>query len=1005
MEKSFLRSREELLEEFGVDPSLGLTQQQAAENLKKYGRNELEEEEGTPMWQLILEQFKDQLVIILLGAAVISFVLALFEENDASGTAFVEPIVILLILIANAAVGVIQESNAEKAIEALKEYSPSETRVVREGQTIKIPSAELVPGDIIELGIGDQIPADCRLLDIFSSSFRVDQAILTGESVSVNKETGAITDPTAVKQDQINTLFSGTTISLGKGRAIVVMTGSSTAIGDIHKSISSQISEKTPLKKKLDDFGDMLAKFITVICILVWLVNIRNFNDPSHNGWLRGSVYYFKIAVALAVAAIPEGLAVVITTCLALGTKKMAAKNAIVRSLPSVETLGCTSVICSDKTGTLTTNQMSVSRVLTVSDANGLLSEYDVGGTTYAPEGNISTLDGQTKPYPSTTSPTLFEVALISSLCNDSSISFDETTLAYSNAGEPTEAALKCVVEKLGTADSSFNEKLAGLTPIQRVQACNDHIATQFTRTHTMEFSRDRKSMSVIVSGARGNSLMVKGAPETVLSRCTQVRLSKPGDSESSVVPMTAALRETLNQKVLDYGEKSTLRCLALASIESIPQNTISSWDLSDPSKFEEYESELVFAGLIGMKDPPRPEVKDSIQKCYAAGIRVIVITGDNKKTAESICKSIGIFEADEDLTGKSYTGKEFDFMSLSEKKEAVLRANLFSRTEPTHKSQLVDLLQGLGHVVAMTGDGVNDAPALKKADIGIAMGSGTDVARLAADMILADDNFATIEKAVEEGRAIYNNTKQFIRYLISSNIGEVVSIFLTVLLGMPEALIPVQLLWVNLVTDGLPATALGFNPPDNEIMRQPPRDSREPLVGSWLLIRYMIVGIYVGCATVYGYAWWFMYYAGGPQISFAQLTNFHSCYSLFPEIGCEMFTNSFSQRATTISLSVLVVIEMFNAVNSLSENDSLLTLPLWRNMYLVFAIALSMALHFMILYVPFFTNLFSITPLNFEEWQAVVIISFPVIIIDEFLKFISRNFITPPTPLKVKYD
>lgn len=1004
MEKSFLQSREDILAEFQVDLSQGLTQQKAAEQLKKYGRNELVEEEGTPLWQMILEQFQDQLVIILLVAAVVSFVLALLEE-ETSGSAFVEPIVILLILIANATVGVIQESNAEKAIEALKEYSPAETRVIREGQTIKIASAELVPGDIIELGIGDQIPADCRLLEIYSSSFRVDQAILTGESVSVNKQTDAIKDDKAVKQDQINMLFSGTTISLGKGKAIVVQTGADTAIGDIHKSITSQISEKTPLKKKLDDFGDMLAKVITVICILVWLVNIRHFNDPSHNGWLRGSIYYFKIAVALAVAAIPEGLAVVITTCLALGTKKMAAKNAIVRSLPSVETLGCTSVICSDKTGTLTTNQMSVTRVLTIGDSNGLLSELIVDGTTYAPHGDIHTVDGTVKPYPAACCSTFAEVGMISSLCNDSSISYDEVTQAYVSAGEPTEAALKCVAEKLGSSDPSFNEKLASMTKSQRALAVSDRLANSFKRLHTLEFSRDRKSMSVVVNSPRGKSLLVKGAPETVLERCTHVRLGKIGDSACSVVPLTSALRETLNQKLLDYGEKLTLRCLALASVESLDEAEYKSWDLSDPSKFESYEKNLVFAGLVGMQDPPRPEVKQAILNCYTAGIRVIVITGDNKKTAEAICRSVGVFEEDEDLTGKSYTGKELDAMTLAEKKEAVQRANLFSRTEPTHKSQLVDLLQGMGHIVAMTGDGVNDAPALKKADIGIAMGSGTDVARLAADMVLADDNFATIEKAVEEGRVIYNNTKQFIRYLISSNIGEVVSIFLTVILGMPEALIPVQLLWVNLVTDGLPATALGFNPPDNEIMRQPPRSSKEPIVGTWLFFRYMVVGTYVGCATVFGYAWWFMFYSDGPMITFNQLSNFHKCSTLFPEIGCEMFTNVFSQRATTISLSVLVVIEMFNAINSLSENESLLTLPLWRNMYLVGAIILSMGLHFMILYVPFFSSLFSITPLNFEEWQAVVIISFPVIIIDEILKLVSRNFVAPPAPLKIKTD
>ncbi|KAI9292126.1 calcium ATPase [Neoconidiobolus thromboides FSU 785] len=1002
MESAFLLSTEEVLRQFSVTLENGLNDEQVKKNEEKYGRNEIPEEESTPLWEMILEQFKDQLVIILLVAAAISFVLAIFEEGD-DYSAFVEPIVILLILIANATVGVIQESNAEKAIEALKEYSPEEAKVLRNGQVFKIPAEDVVPGDIVELGIGDRIPADCRLLKILSSSFRVDQAILTGESISVNKETFAIKDEKAVKQDQVNMLFSGTTISLGKGYAIVTGTGTFTAIGDIHKSITSQISEKTPLKRKLDDFGDLLAKVISVICILVWLVNIRHFNDPSHHGWIRGSIYYFKIAVALAVAAIPEGLAVVITTCLALGTKKMAAKNAIVRSLPSVETLGCTSVICSDKTGTLTTNQMSVTRVLTFSDENGLFSELHVDGTTFAPFGKISSPDGNTQVFPSSSSETINEVSIISSLCNDSSISYDSTSNTYSSAGEPTEAALKCLTEKLGTQDLTFNQTLSQLDSLNRVQACNDFVSKKYQRIHTLEFSRDRKSMSVVVESARGTSLLVKGAPESILDRCSHIRIDDK--DKSKVIPLTNILRETINQKILDYGNKMSLRCLALASIESIPTADLEKWDLKDPSKFINYEKNLVFAGLVGMIDPPRPEVREAIDNCYTAGIRVIVITGDNKNTAEAICRNIGIFESDEDLTGKSYTGKEFDAMSDQEKKEAVLRADLFSRTEPSHKSQLVDLLQSLGHVVAMTGDGVNDAPALKKADIGIAMGSGTDVAKLAADMVLADDNFATIEKAVEEGRSIYNNTKQFIRYLISSNIGEVVSIFLTVILGMPEALIPVQLLWVNLVTDGLPATALGFNPPDHDIMRQPPRSSKEPIVGSWLFFRYMVVGIYVGCATVFGYAWWFMYYSGGPQIDFYKLSNFHKCSALFPEIGCEMFANEFSQRATTISLSVLVVIEMFNAMNSLSENESLLTLPLWSNLYLVSAIILSMLLHFMILYVPFFSGLFAITPLNFEEWKAVIVISFPVIIIDEILKFVTRNFIAPPTKTKIKHE
>jgi Ca2+ transporting ATPase len=409
---------------------------------QKHGRNELPHEEKTPLWKLILEQFQDQLVIILLMAAIISFALAFFGESDAPAdpdswisTAYVEPIVILLILIANAAVGVIQETNAENAIEALKQYTPDEAKVLRNGHWQKVDAAELVPGDLISVVVGDKIPADCRLTEISSSSFRVDQSILTGESVSVSKDTGPISDPKAVKQDMTNILFSGTTVAMGKAHAVVVKTGSNTAIGDIHKEISSQTEEKTPLKQKLDDFGDSLAKVISVICILVWAINIQHFSDPAHKTWFQGAVYYFKIAVALAVAAIPEGLAVVITTCLALGTKKMAKKNAIVRSLPSVETLGCCSVICSDKTGTLTTNQMSVSRLLVINDNKGQVQEFTVSGTSYSPEGDVEPSTGfksALAPYMVSGSaslaknPLLRDVSLVCSLCNESSVEFDE---------------------------------------------------------------------------------------------------------------------------------------------------------------------------------------------------------------------------------------------------------------------------------------------------------------------------------------------------------------------------------------------------------------------------------------------------------------------------------------------------------------------------------------------------------------------------------------------------
>ncbi|KAI9217190.1 Ca-transporting ATPase [Blastocladiella britannica] len=1015
MESAYRESTERVLAHFGVDPTRGLTAKQVAAQKAKYGDNALPEDPPTPLWKLILEQFQDQLVIILLLAAVVSFALAcldVWEEggSDADGgllTAFVEPLVILLILIANAAVGVVQESNAEKAIEALKEYSPDEAKVLRDGHVHKIASADLVPGDIIELAVGDKIPADARVLSITSSTFRVDQAILTGESVSVTKETVAVNDAHAVNQDKINTLFSGTTITLGKARAIVVHTGSDTAIGAIHTAITETESERSPLKKKLDEFGDWLAKAITVVCILVWVINVRHFGDPLHHGWLKGAVYYFKIAVALAVAAIPEGLAVVITTCLALGTKKMAKKNAIVRSLPSVETLGCTSVICSDKTGTLTTNQMSVCDMVLIESKNGDLKRFNIEGTSFAPYGAVSDADADDDSVTAFSLPAKLPaaraLALVCAQCNDASIvaevdESDDTTGAATQfvaVGEPTDAALKVLVEKLGTPDAKFNAKLNQLDAVDRAMAASDWYADEYEKVKTFEFSRDRKSMSVVVKHAPTNTaqLLVKGAPESVLDRCSHAQLAN-----GTVVALTPTLRDAVLDQFAAMGRTRALRVLACATTALEPKSGL--WtSVTDPVKYVSVEQNLTFVGLAGMMDPPRPQVRGAIDLCHQAGIRVIVITGDNKNTAEAICRAIGVFgEHQQDLSKLSYTGREWDAMPAAEKLQAVSRANLFSRVEPTHKQELVELLQRHGAVVAMTGDGVNDAPALKRADIGVAMGSGTDVAKLAADMVLADDNFATIVSAVEEGRSIYNNTKQFIRYLISSNIGEVVAIFLTVLLGMPEALIPVQLLWVNLVTDGLPATALGFNPPDPDIMQRPPRKSDEKLVGRWLFFRYMVVGAYVGGATVFGYAWWYMFYANGPQLTFAQLSNYTKCSTQFPEIGCDQWFGQGIEppkRATTVSLSVLVVIEMLNAMNSLSENASLLQLPLWRNWTLIAAITLSMILHFVVLYVPFFTQLFNIVPLNWDEWMAVLAISAPIILIDEVLKWVSRTFVT----------
>ncbi|KAL2828703.1 hypothetical protein BDW59DRAFT_42879 [Aspergillus cavernicola] len=995
MEHSFLQSPTEVLKYFEVAEQTGLSSAQVSKSRQKHGPNALPEDPPTPLWELVLEQFKDQLVLILLGSAAVSFILALFEDGD-DWSAFVDPAVILTILILNSIVGVTQESSAEKAIAALQEYSANEATVVRNGTVQRIKAEDLVPGDVIHIAVGDRVPADCRLFAIHSNSFRVDQAILTGESESVSKDTRLVNDKQAVKQDQTNILFSGTTVVNGNAIAIVVLTGPSTAIGDIHESITSQISEPTPLKQKLNNFGDVLAKVITVICILVWVINVEHFNDPSHGGWAKGAIYYLKIAVSLGVAAIPEGLAVVITTCLALGTRKMAQKNAVVRSLPSVETLGSCSVICSDKTGTLTTNQMSVEKIVYLSQSGANVEVIDVEGTTFAPEGKLSS-NGKFVTNLAVSSSTIRQMTEVMARCNGAKIAHDQKAGTFSCIGEPTEGALRVLVEKIGTSDATTNNKLLSLSASQKLHLSSDHYEASAPLKATYEFSRDRKSMSVLVGSGKDQRLLVKGAPESVFERCSHVLLGANGPR----VPLTRAHYDLLSTEVVEYANRG-LRVIALASVDDVATNPLVR-NAKSSEDYAQLERNMTFIGFVGMLDPPRLEVASSIKKCAEAGIRVIVITGDNQNTAESICRQIGVFGKDEDLKGKSFTGREFDSLSHGEQVEAVKTASLFSRTEPSHKSKLVDLLQSLGHVVAMTGDGVNDAPALKKSDIGVAMGTGTDVAKLAADMVLADDNFATITVAVEEGRSIYSNTQQFIRYLISSNIGEVVSIFLTAALGMPEALVPVQLLWVNLVTDGLPATALSFNPPDNDIMRRPPRRRDEPLVGGWLFFRYMVVGTYVGAATVFGYVWWFLYNPEGPQISFWQLSHFHKCSAEFPEIGCEMFSNEMSRSASTISLSILVVIEMLNAMNALSSSESLLTFGLGNNLMLVYAITLSMTLHFAILYIPFLQGLFAILPLDWAEWKAVLAISAPVIVIDEILKVVERRLYTVTVPAPVE--
>merc|ERR1712142_783527 len=780
MEDGYQKTWEECTGYFRVDEEGGLSPSQVEEYKKKYGPNELPVEAGKTIFELILEQFDDLLVKILLLAAIISFVLAFFEDDD-SITAFVEPFVILLILIANAVVGVWQERNAESAIEALKEYEPEMGKVIRSDKSgaQKIRAKEIVPGDVVEISVGDKIPADMRLFSIYSTTLRVDQAILTGESVSVIKHTDAVPDPRAVNQDKKNILFSGTNIAAGKAKGVVIGIGLCTEIGKIRTEMVETETEKTPLQQKLDEFGQQLSKMISVVCVAVWAINIGHFNDPAHGGsWLKGAIYYFKIAVALAVAAIPEGLPAVITTCLALGTRRMAKKNAIVRSLPSVETLGCTSVICSDKTGTLTTNQMCVTKMFIIKnvDADHVdLDAFDISGSKYTPEGEVS--QGGQKTNCSAYDG-LVELATICALCNDSSLDYNETKKIYEKVGEATETALSCLVEKMNV----FNSNVKNLNKIERANACCSVIKQLMKKNFTLEFSRDRKSMSAYCTPAKGDGgakMFVKGAPEGVIDRCAYVRVG------TTRVPLNAVVKEKILSVIKEWGTgRDTLRCLALATRDTPLK--VEEMVLEDATKFADYETDLTFVGVVGMLDPPRKEVTPAIELCRAAGIRVIMITGDNKGTAIAICRRIGIFTEEEDVEGKAYTGREFDDLPSDDQGPAVCRACCFARVEPAHKSKIVEFLQSYDEITAMTGDGVNDAPALKKAEIGIAMGSGTAVAKSASEMILADDNFTSIVAAVEEGRAIYANMKQFIRYLISSNVGEVVCIFLTAALGIP---------------------------------------------------------------------------------------------------------------------------------------------------------------------------------------------------------------------------
>lgn len=1056
-----------------TDPSLikahGLTTEESSQLLAIYGKNEIKEIPPPSWFELIKEQFEDRLVRILVGVAVLSALLE-YTSSGSSGALvtesiwhrFAEPLVISSLLVINASVGVWQSKSAGNSIEALKAMQPSVCTVLRRRETEndntiateeipEYPSSNLVPGDLIVLKTGDKVPADCRLVRYYQGrrTLAVDETCLTGESVPVEKLLGeeGLAPQKSPVQSQSGMVFSGTTVVSGAAVALVVATGESTEFGRIQSGVleakQDSHDQKTPLAQQLDAFGNQLTGLIGVICAAVWVASIPKMmakDSTIFNSPFEGMVYYAKVAVALGVAAIPEGLPAVITLCLSLGTRRMAQRNVIVRNLPSVETLGCVSVICSDKTGTLTTNEMTVtSLVLLKKSRTSPIEEHTVEGVSYSPFGGIEGItegDG----YIRNPSSLISDVAAVAALCNDARImgnDHDDNDSSsgrdFERTGEPTEAALCVLAEKLGALQKDERGKEKDNDDMEQRKSNSEvasHYVDQWRENHkrmaTLEFHRDRKSMSVLANfnGSKSgnnkahNRLLVKGAANMVLDRCTHVKYH-----DGSVAKISGSLRRELESKITNMATRP-LRCLALAvKDESKLQASLRNFEprndndvrkhplLKDPSKYEDIESGLTLVGLVGIKDPARPEVADSIQKCTDAGIRVIMITGDARDTAVAIAKDVNIFHKDDstdDKPLKAFEGQEFFLKSREEQLEILSKDNIvFCRAQPSDKQALIKMLQhDLGEIPAMTGDGVNDAPALQQAAIGVAMGTGTAVSKEAADMVLADDDFSTIVSAVEEGRTIYANMQAFICFLISCNIGEICAIFFATLLGFPEPLTAMHLLWVNLVTDGPPATALGFNPPSPNSMKEKPRPSNEPIMTKWLLIRYMLTGLYVGIATIGVFAQHYL----KQGISLKELSNWSNCGTAWIPAGASswrMDTNACSHLfrdagrtlPQTLSLTTLVCMEMFKALSAVSMNDSLLKVAPWRNKWLLVGVAGPFLLHLSVLYssalgLPGFGKAFGMVSLTKEHWKTVLFWSTPILLVDEALKAIGRRLL-----------
>ncbi len=867
---------------FEVDPAVGLDKGEAERRLKAVGPNRLSEGEKISPFIVFLNQFKDFMVLVLLAATLISGLLG--EYLDAAA--------IIAIVFLNAILGFVQEVRAERSLTALKELSAPTARVLRGGKWERVPAADLVPGDIVALESGDRIPADVRL--IRAESLYVEESALTGESVPVSKSAERLPRADVPLGDRKNMGYMGTMVVRGSGTGIVVHTGMGTEMGRIAHLIQTAEQMETPLQRRLEQLGKVL---IAVALFLTGMVVVA--------GVLHGHELYemFLAGVSLAVAAIPEGLPAIVTIALALGVQRMIRRKAIVRRLPSVETLGCASVICSDKTGTLTQNKMTVTRVW----ADGRL--YEVTGTGYEPSGGFLLEKREASPRRSEALRWLLEIGV---LCNNASLVREESggmlrrkKEGWRIDGDPTEGALLVVGAKGG---------------IRR-----EEIDRRWKRVKEYPFDSERKRMSVLVEGPGGERmLLVKGAPDVLLDRCTHILRN------GKAVPLSQTQRDEALRMNSQLAAMA-LRNLAFAYRE-LPAG-------KDPGPEERAERNLVFVGLAGMIDPPRDEVKEAIRRCRQAGIKPVMITGDHKGTAVAIARQLGILNEG----GLAVEGRELDRMGESGLQEKVSRIDVYARVSPEHKLRIVKALQKEGHVVAMTGDGVNDAPAIKAADIGIAMGvTGTDVSKEASSLVLADDNFATIVAAVEEGRSIYDNIRKFISYLLASNVGEILVMFLAMLAGLPLPLVPIQILWVNLVTDGLPAMALGVDPAEEDTMRRPPRDSRESIFARGVGWKIVSRGLLIGLATLG--AFWVAYWESPDDLT----------------------------RAQTVAFSTLVMAQLVYVFDCRSSKSIFHRNPL-ENRSLVLAVLSSVLLLLGVIYYEPLQPIFHTVAIGVREWMFII--------------------------------